>query len=422
MLGGLVRRALFGGMALLFAGTAATAQPTWRDAFQSSPATYEAPSEVFIKFASEHWHVPPEQLLSDLTPQPITGTVRYQVTVLAEGSQIRLRLSNEEGAAPLRLKAVSVGLARSAFVAQPGSLRHVTFNGGSSSVSIPARTPIISDPVEMRVKVGTELLVSTALASPLMNEGRGGAGFLLAAGDQTSNVALDQAMPMKGRPLLTGLSILSKAAPNVIVTFGDSITDGNRNGPSGLHGWPERLARRLLMRKSGRKYNVVNAGIAGNRLLAAGWGAAGLARLDRDALRIGGISHLILLEGINDINFSGQSPFGVNPEITAEELISGYRQVIARAHARGVKVYIGTLTPNPPSEFTTSAKVAMRDAVNRWIRHSGEPDGVIDFDATVRDPAAPTRFKAEFDSGDHLHPSDRGYAAMGDGIDLRLFP
>lgn len=166
----------------------------------------------------------------------------------------------------------------------------------------------------------------------------------------------------------------------------------------------------------------MNAGISGNRLLNRGWGGAGLARLDRDVLRIEGVSHLILLEGINDINMSGASPFGTNPDISAEELLTGYRQVIARAHARGIKVYIGTLTPAPTDEFFTPAKVATRNAVNRWIRTSGEPDGVIDFEAMVRDPAAPTRFKAEFDSGDHLHPSDRGYIAMGDGIDLRLFP
>jgi len=233
---------------------------------------------------------------------------------------------------------------------------------------------------------------------------------------------LDHSMLMKGRPLVSGVQVLADPTPRVIVTMGDSITDGNRAQLGVLHGWPERLAQRLAKRRGGRSYSVVNAGIGGNRLLTGGWGAAGLARLDRDVLRIEGVSHLILLEGINDINMSGRSPMGTNPGISAEELITGYRQVIARAHARGIKVYIGTLTPPPSDEFFTSAKVAVRNAVNRWIRTSGEPDGVIDFDAMVRDPAVPTRFKVEFDSGDHLHPSNRGYAAMGDGIDLRLFP
>lgn len=158
-------------------------------------------------------------------------------------------------------------------------------------------------------------------------------------------------------------------------------------------------------------------------MLAPGWGAAALARLDRDVLRIEGISHLVVLEGINDINFSGKGPFGDNPELKIDDLISAYRQIIARAHARGVKVYFGTLTPNPGDPVVSSpAKVALRDAVNHWIRSSKEPDAVIDFEAMVRDPAAPSQFKKEYDSGDHLHPSDEGYKAMGGGIDLSLFP
>lgn len=417
----MIKWAMFVGLAVVFSATVASAKPAWREAFQSSPASYNAPSEEFVRFAAEHWHAPPEQLRADLTPQPVSGTVRYQVTIQGAGSQIRLRLSNEAGSAPLKLTSVSVGLAEDPFVAKVGTVRSVTFSG-SASVSIPAGAPALSDPIDLKVVAGSELIVTAALAAPMMVEGRGGAGVLLAKGDQTTKPVLDQPAPIKGRPLVSGVSVLGTSATNIVVAFGDSITDGNRARPGMLHGWPEQLARRLAMRKGGQPYNVVNAGISGNRLLSTDWGAAGLARLDRDALRIAGISHLILLEGINDINFSGRSPFGTNPEITADDLIAGYRQVIARAHAKGVKVYIGTLTPNPQGEFTPAAKVAIRDAVNRWIRHSGEPDAVIDFDAMVRDSKAPTQFLAEFDSGDHLHPSDLGYKAMGNGIDLSLFP
>lgn len=413
---------LVGAAMLICGATTAIAQPAWREAFQSSPATYEKPSDAFLEFARQHWHVPPEALLAELTPQPVTGTVRYQVTLMADGSRIRLRLSNQEGNAPLRLTAVTVGLAQGPFIVKPGSLHSVTFSGGSHGVTIPTAALVISDPVDLPVEFGTQLVVSAALASPMMNEGRGGSGFLLAPGDHTRDLAIARSSPLKGRSLVSGMSVLSSSAPHVIVTFGDSITDGNRVDPGAPHGWPERLAQRLKGRTRGGRYNVVNAGIAGNRLLAPGWGAAGLARLDRDALRIEGISHLILLEGINDINFSGQSPFGTNPDLSADELIAGYRQVIARAHERGVKVYIATLTPNPASELNTAAKVSLRESVNHWIRNSGEPDAVIDFEAMVRDPENPDAFKAVFDSGDHLHPSDAGYARMGDGIDLSLFP
>lgn len=407
--------------AMLMAGTAAAARSDWRDAYQSSPATYDAPSEQFLKFAADNWHAPIEVLRADLTPQPINGTVRYRVTVQAGGTSLRLRLSNEEGAAPLKLAGVSIGAPADGFTARPGTLRAVTF-GGKSGASIARGVAIVSDPVRFQVKPGSELIVTIALAMPVLIEGRGGAGFIHAPGNQALNAALDHPTRAKGRPLLTGISVLSKAIPKVIVAFGDSITDGNRAEPGMAHGWPERLAKRLEARTGAGPYSVINAGIGGNRLLSGGWGAAGLARLDRDVLRIEGVTHLVLLEGINDINMSGRSPFGTNPDVSADDIITGYRQVIARAHARGIKVYIGTLTPAPIDPLFTPAKVATRDAVNSWIRTSGEADGFIDFEALVRDPANPSRFRAEYDSGDHLHPSDAGYARMGDGIDLDLFP
>ena len=419
MLTGMVRL----GLAMLFlAGAAAGAKPGWREAWQSSPASYDPPSEGFIRIASENWHIPPEQMKADLTPQAVGGTIRYRLTVQAAGSQIRVRLSNEAGTTSLHIGAASIGIASDGFAALPGSLHAITF-GGAGDAGIPAGAPLVSDPIDLPVKPGTSLVVSVELAAPMMNEGRGGAGFVAAEGRQAMQAVLAGAVPHTGRPLVTGVSVLSDAPPHVVVAFGDSITDGNRKLPGSLHGWPDVLAQRLAARAGGGRYTVVNAGIAGNRVLSNGWGPAALARLDRDALRIEGVSHLILLEGINDINFSGKSLFGNNPELSSWELIAGYRQIIARAHARGVKVYVGTLTPFPGDELIANpVRRALRDDVNRWIRTSGEPDAVIDFDAMLRDAAEPTRFGAGYDSGDHLHPSDAGYKAMGAGIDLSLFP
>lgn len=422
LLPALSRRLALGFALLAFAGGAAHAKPAWREAWQSSPATYDQPPEAFIRFAAENWHIPGEAMRQDVTPQPVSGTVRYRLTVEAAGSQMRVRLSNEVGSTPLRIAAASVGLARDGFAARPGSLRPLTF-GGLAAVAVPAGAPLVSDPVALPIKPGTPLVISIELAAPMLNEGRGGAGFVAAEGRQAMQTELAGTVPKTGRPLVTGVSVLSDDAPHVVVAFGDSITDGNRKEPGALHGWPEVLARRLAARSNDQRNIVVNAGIAGNRVLSPGWGAAALARLDRDALRIEGISHLILLEGINDINFAGKSPFGANPEISSADLIAGYRQIIARAHARGVKVYVGTLTPYPgDDQFATPARRAQREELNRWIRTSGEPDAVIDFDAMLRDPAAPEQFGAGFDSGDHLHPSDAGYKAMGTGIDLSLFP
>lgn len=274
----------------------------------------------------------------------------------------------------------------------------------------------------MSVASGSELLVSAALATPLLNDPLGGASFIAAKGDQSARETMDRPQAMSGRPLVTAVEVLAASPLCVIVAFGDSITDGNRSDPETLRGWPEQLARRL--REAGKStYSVVNAGIGGNRLLARGWGDAGLARLDGDALRIEGLSHILLLEGLNDIGMSGAGPFGTARELEAAELIAGYRQVIARAHVRGAKVYIGTLTPAGGSSFYSSPhKDRVREQVNAWIRCSREADAVIDFDLMLRDSDSPGRLASPYDSGDHLHPSDAGYRAMGDGIDLALFP
>jgi lysophospholipase L1-like esterase len=409
--------------AIMCLGSVATAhaQSVWREAFQSSPATYEAPNAKLLQSASAQIKAPVEVVKRLFSPSPVEGTIRYRITITGSGDQVRLRLSNEEGRSPLILAGVSVGQADDKFAARPATLRRVTF-GGAAGITIPAGAPGVSDPVDFPVTSGMELIVSVALGSPFMNEARGGSGFETAAGDQVMNAALGGARIANGRPLVSAVEVRSDPSMHVIVALGDSITDGNREAPGTLHSWPQQFARRIRSDKTGRPFTVANAGIGGNRMLASGWGASALARLDRDALRIDGITHLILLEGLNDIGMSGVSLFGDTPAITAPQLIAAYRQVIARAHARGVKVLLGTLTPAAGSASHSSPqKDATRAAVNAWIRTAKEADGVIDFDAMLRDPGAPDHLLAAYDSGDHLHPNDAGYKAMGDGIDLSLF-
>jgi len=415
------RTCMIAAAAVLGMASTAEAKPVCREAYQSSPASYERPTDELLDAAAARWKVPVDKIKASFVGFPVAGTVRYRVTLEGAGSQVRVRLSNEEGTAPLRLDAVSIGLAGDAFTVRPGSLQSLRF-GGATTVTIPAGAPVISDPVNIQVTPGADLIVSAALATPLTNEPRGGAAFVLASGNQALSEQLEQPRQMTGRPLVSGVCVAGDKSPRVIVAFGDSITDGNRSILGQLHGWPEELARRIVASRVNGKFTVVNAGIGGNRLLVSGWGSSGLARLERDALRIDGISHLILLEGINDIGMAGKGLFGDAPDISADDLIAGYRQVIARAHERGVKVYIATLTPNAGSiSHSSPMKDAIRNRINHWIRTSGEPDAVIDFDTIVRDPAEPTRFRKEFDSGDHLHPNESGYKAMGDGINLALF-
>jgi lysophospholipase L1-like esterase len=204
----------------------------------------------------------------------------------------------------------------------------------------------------------------------------------------------------------------------VVVTLGDSITEGFGSTVNEFRGWPDRLAERLAENRATRDWSVVNAGINSNRLLHDGPGAGALARFDRDVLSVPGVSAVILMEGINDIGYSTTVP----PEaVTAADIITAYRQILERAHARGLAVFGATLTPFEGAHYYSAAGDAMRRAVNEWIRSSGEFDGVIDFDAALRDPANPAEMNASLQRGDHLHPNDSGYAVMANAVDLNLF-
>jgi len=401
---------------LLFALPAAAQsnRETWIDAFQSSPADYDfvIPKEMKL---------PPETRERLRDRPPVTGTLRMRIAVAAGGRQVRIRLSNEDGTGPLTVAAASVGLAAARFDARPGTLLKLSF-GGADRVTIAPGAPVLSDPVTLPVQAMGELVVSVHIPQGLKLKGFGNAAMAMGEGDQILSTALSGADTIIGRPPVSGVMVRTAKPPRVIVALGDSITDGNRPALGQLHGWPERLNQRIAAEPRRPKLAVINAGIGGNRVLSTSWGKAALVRFDRDVARIRGVSHVILFEGINDIGNGGSSTmFGANPPLDVNDLIAGYRQIIARAHAANIKVVMGTLTPFQGSTSYSEAREAQRQAVNRWIRSSGEPDAVIDFDQAVRDPAAPLRLRPDYDSGDHIHPGEAGYRAMGDSIDLALF-
>lgn len=396
----------------------------WREAYQSSPAATDLITDAQFDAFAKQLHIPPE-IADRIRPKHVYGTIRYRLSVSAGGSKIRLRISNEAGTAPLVLSHLSVAIAGSAFEAKPSTLRQVTFVG-KASIAVPAGTPMVSDPVDFPVTPGQSVLVSVSGPQQFILTANGGAALAVAPGDQVMTPIRQTVATMAGRPIVSAISVFAPLT-KVVATLGDSITDGNRPDFHVLHSWPEQLAHRFAARAGGTRYAVANAGISGNRIAAPGlvaeMGVAGLARLERDVLRIEGLSHIIVLEGTNDIGTSGKSMFGDNPTATAEDIVSAYRQVIARAHLRGVKVLIGTITPFGGSMSDSSPeKQKTRQAVNAWIRNSGEPDGIVDFDAAVRDPASPTKLQERFDSGDHLHPNEAGSKAMGDAVPLSLFP
>ena len=203
-----------------------------------------------------------------------------------------------------------------------------------------------------------------------------------------------------------------------MITIGDSITDGARSTVDTNQRWPDELARRLQADKKFRKLSVLNEGISGNKVLLDGAGVNVLARFDRDVLAQSGAKYLLILEGINDIGRIHSVP---DDKLTAADLIFAYDQMIQRAHTHGIAVIGCTLTPYHGAGYSTDNGEAIRKAVNEWIRTSGAFDGVVDFEAAVRDPQHPDTFLPAYDPGDHLHPNDAGYKVMGDAIDLKLF-
>lgn len=343
-------------------------------------------------------------------------TIRSLVHVSIGGSALRVRLANTFGRSALLVARTTVALpaAADSMATTPGSLRSVTF-GGQQQVQVPAGGTVWSDPAPLHLPDRADLLVSTylpAAAQPVNHHPSAHrTSFVAHHGDRAAEpgaMAFDTAVD--GWYVLSGVDVRTHAATGAVVAFGDSITAGSNSSVTVNHRWPDLLAARLQGAAGQPRYGVLNAGIAGNQLLADSRnGPAGLHRLDRDALGQTGVHTAVVLEGINDILF--------HPDMSATRLIDGYRTLIARLHAHSVRVVGATLTPFGGSGHWSTHGERVRQRVNSWVRGSGAFDDVIDFDAALRDPAAPRRLAHAYDSGDHLHPGDRGYQAMADAVD-----
>ena len=378
-------------------------------------------------FDREHigtWAASPQTQNATQVPRDFAAgtTIRQIVRVSLGGVEIRVRFSNELSGVPLQIGAASVGLHAGGAAIVAGSDRPLTF-GGKTSIVVPPGAPAVSDPVHLRVPPLSHLAVSMHL--PIATSGitfhnvASQTTYIApAGGDYTSAVVMPTQATALNYFFLSGVSVKASEQAQAVVALGDSITDGTRSTPDTNSRWPNTLALRLLEDRRTDHVAVLNEGISGNRLLSAGSGPNMLSRFDRDVLAKRGVKHIVLLIGINDI---GNSARGTGPVVTADDIIAGYRQLIARARQNDIRIYVGTLTPIAGSGYDFPVAEAMRQAVNHWIRTSGAFDAVIDFDAVTRDPADPTRFLPAYDSGDHLHPNDAGYAAMGRAVPLSLF-
>ena len=349
-------------------------------------------------------------------------TLRQIVHTSIGGSKVRVVLSNAYGTAPIQIGGASLALRDKDASIQRPTLKTLLFDGAPTG-SILAGATLVSDPVDVALAPASDLVIDLFVPGDLgigpspvtTHNGASQTNYISDTGNQVGMATMTPALRPGAWFLLARVEVLAPSNTLAVATFGDSITDGARSTADLNHRWPDVLARRLAARK-GPAVAVLNAGISGNRMLGDGAGTNALSRFDKDVLMQTGVTHVVVMEGINDI---GQARS--NPMPSAADLIAGHKQLIERAHARGLKIYGATLTPYEGAAYYTPEGEAKRQALNEWIRSSGAYDGVIDFDKATRDPAAPAKFLPAFDSGDHLHPNDAGYQAMGDAVDLGLF-
>ena len=362
---------------------------------------------------------------------PSNQTLRQIVRTSLAGTRARVVFANTFGTAPLNVGGASIAVRdrESAIVA--ASVRKLTVNG-STTFRVPAGAVVLTDPVDLSVPARSDLAIDVFVPDDLgsgsslitMHNGANQTSYVSSPGNHAGEANFQDAAVTRSWFLIARVEVAAPPRAGAIAAFGDSITDGTRSTPDTNNRWPDHLATRLASQR-GAQFAVMNVGIAGNRVLSeanapGGFGGnAGinaLARFDRDVLSLPGVTHVIVMEGINDIGIAGR-----NASPAVEDLIAAHKQMIDRAHERGLKIYGATLTPFDGAAYFTQEGEAKRSALNQWIRTSGVYDGVIDFDAAVRDPSAPTKIQPAFDSGDHLHPNDAGYKAMGGSIDLALF-
>jgi lysophospholipase L1-like esterase len=387
-------------------------------------------------------------------------TLRLIVHTSIGGKQVRIRISNTFGTTPLRIGEAHIALREGGASIIAGSDRPLTFSG-NRSITVPPGAPVLSDPVDLEVPALSDLAISLHLPGSVpattIHASAFQTNYVSLPGNFTGAAAFPTDRTITSWPFLTEVDVNTPGAA-AIVALGNSITDGSNTTIDTNHRWPDLLALRLQTSREpltsstpsdkrtdkqpgkqavapaglvtwGTSLGVVNRGIGGNRLLRDPgeqplFGRAALERFDRDVLATAGVRYLVVLIGINDIGHPGTGTIPISEEPTVDELIAGYRQLIARAHAKGIAIYGATLTPFEGTIFPgyySPEKEQIRQGVNNWIRSSDEFDGVIDFDRAVRDPSHPTRMLPAYDSGDHLHPNDLGMQAMANAIPLQLF-
>jgi lysophospholipase L1-like esterase len=410
-------------------------------------STTPAATAAQANLSEEHWigtwATAPQPALPGNVDMFQKQTLRVIVHTSAGGKKVRIKISNTYGDQPLQIGGAHIARRTAGAEINSASDRKLLFQG-KPSVSVPAHSQIMSDPVGLEAPALSDLAISLFL--PQATKATTShilalqTSYVSTTGDFTQKVELPVEKTIDSWPFLTGVDVVPPPDGATIVALGSSLTDGDGSTTEANHRWPDALAERL--QKAGgtnSRLGVLNLGIIGNRLLhdspqvpaspfGAALGESGLARFERDVLSQPGIKYVFVCLGMNDILFPGFAFTPAAETVSAQDIIAGYRQLIARAHHKHIRI-IGTTIPpfenaffkKPHVEFYTPEREAVREEVNAWILHSGAFDSVVDFDTPVRDPAHPTRIRPDYDSGDHLHVNDAGYIATANAVPLSLF-
>ncbi|MCW4462041.1 SGNH/GDSL hydrolase family protein [Sphingomonas sp. BT-65] len=396
---------MLGCIALVSAVPAAAQACPWRAAWASSQTRPDSANAL------------PAEALADTTLRQI---VRSSIA----GNQVRVRISNVFGDAPLRIAAATIARSAGNGSARihPQTLRTLRFADAPGAV-VPPGSDWLSDPVTLPIGAFDDLVVSIrvmdARGAQTAHPGSRATSYHV-QGDMTAATDLPAAARIDRWHMLSGIEVTSCTARGGIVVLGDSITDGRGSTTNGNDRWTDFLARRL-----GGRLAVINQGIGGNRVLLDGLGPSAMARLDRDVLAQPGVAHLILLEGVNDLGTLGRDKPATDAQYRAlvTQLTGAYAQIVARARARGLRVHGATILPFMGNDYyrPTEAAERARQAINQWIRTRGNFDSVIDFDHALRDPARPAYLAPQFDTGDGLHPNPAGFRAMANAVSLTIF-
>jgi len=394
-------------------------------------ATWATPQEIAAT-VPDRPVLPPDIKMPDFqgmrgnrVPRPIPSvadkqTVRMIAHTSIAGKKVRIELENAFGKQAVSIGAAHIAVRTTGSSIDSRSDRLLTFSGSKSVILRPGAI-LVSDPVDFEVGPMSDLAISLFIEKsegPPTNHMLGLHTTYVSNGDTSGAASMPDPVTKTSYLWLRSVDVEASSGAFAIVCLGDSITDGFKTTVDADQAWPALLSKRFGEKKSA-KIAVLNEGISGNQVLRDGAGISALARFDRDVLAEPGVRWVVLLEGINDINTHGQI---TGPDaLTAEDLIAGYLQLIERAHMHGLKIMGATLTPDGGLWLAGPVGEATRQKVNQWIRTSGSFDGIVDFDAATRDKTDSMRMRADFDSGDHIHPNDAGNAAMADAFRLDVF-